>query len=97
MINTMSNMTYNIAGAVGSAGMGLGGLDTISIGGSYRDSRLHGAAPYVNIALIRAHGGTIVQCRTEEHSAWAYHVIPEGVENFDTELGKIISMTLVKA
>lgn len=93
----MSNMTYSIAGSVGAAGMNLGGLDTISIGGSYCDSRLHGAAPYVNIALIRAHGGTIVQCRTEEHAAWSYHVVPESVENFDTELGKIISMTLLKA
>lgn len=88
-------MTYNIAGAVGSAGIGV--LDTINIGGSYRDSRLHGAAPYVNIALIRAHGGTIVQCRTEEHAVWSYHIIPECVENFDAELGKIISMTLLKA
>ena len=87
-------MTYKISGAVGSAGLG---MDTISIGGSYRDSHLHGAAPYVNIALIRAHGGTIVQCRTEEHAAWSYHIIPESVENFDTELGKIISMTLLKA
>lgn len=90
-------MTYNITGAVGSAGMGLDRLDTISIGGSYHDSRLHGAAPYMNIALIRAHGGTIVQCRTEVNSTWDYHVIPESVENFDTELGKIISMTLLKA
>lgn len=71
-------------------------MDTISIGGANYDSRLHGAVPYVNIALIRAHGGTIVQCRSEEHAAWAYHIIPEGVENFDTELGKIISLTLLK-
>ena len=86
-------MNYNI-GAIGSTGMG---IDTISIGGSYHDSHLHGAAPYVNIALIRAHGGTIVQCRTENRAAWSYHVVPEGVENFDTELGKIISMTLLQA
>ena len=71
-------------------------MDTISIGGANYDPRLHGAVPYVNIALIRAHGGTIVQCRSEEHAAWAYHIIPEGVENFDTELGKIISLTLLK-
>lgn len=89
------SMNYNM-GAVGAAGI-LNTMDTISISGNYHDSRLHGAVPYVNIALIRAHGGTIVQCRTEDHAAWSYHIIPESVDNFDTELGKIISMTLLKA
>ena len=85
----MSNMTYRIHGAVGAA-------DTITLGGHY-DSLMPGAAPYINVALIRASGGTIVQCRTEVNSTWEYHVIPEGATNFDTELGKIISMTLLKA
>lgn len=52
--------------------------------------------PYINFALIKAHGGTIVQCRTDQHSACEYYVIPDTVKNFDKELGKIISMQLLK-
>ena len=90
-------MNYKIQGMVGAAGMGaMKTHDTISIGGHY-DSLMPGAAPYINVALIRANGGTIVQCRTEVNSTWQYHVIPEGAANFDTELGKIITMTLLKA
>ena len=52
--------------------------------------------PYVNFALIKAHGGTIVQCKYETSNNWEYHVIPDNVKNFDRELGKIISLFLMK-
>ncbi len=85
----------NILGAVGATGssgtfsIGGGNLDTITIGDI-------DAQPYVNFALIKAHGGTIVQCRAEDSHRWVNHIIPENTKNFDRELGKIISMHLLK-
>jgi hypothetical protein len=84
----------NILGAVGSVGSGpfnIAGanVDTITLGNV-------AAQPYVNFALIKAHGGTIVQCRAEDSHHWEYHIIPENTRNFDRELGKIISMHLLK-
>lgn len=55
------------------------------------------AQPYLNIALIKANGGTIVQCRAEQSNRWEYYIIPENCKNFDKELGKIISIFLVKS
>lgn len=52
--------------------------------------------PYINFALIKAHGGTIVQCRVDQNTVCEYYVIPDTVKNFDKELGKIISMQLLK-
>ena len=79
---TGSSGTYSIGG-IG------GGVDTITIGSSENQ-------PYINISLIKAHGGTIVQCRAEDSHRWEYYIIPESVKNFDRELGKIISMHLLK-
>lgn len=97
-----TNIATAIAGAqgsggnwgIGAAGCGHtfsigGGLDTITLGGS-------GPQPYINFSLIKAHGGTIVQCRAEDHHAWEYYIIPDNTKNFDRELGKIISMQLLK-
>jgi hypothetical protein len=91
-----------IAGASGSlynmnsitlGGHQLGGSNTISIG----ESGLDNSSPYVNFSLIKANGGTIVQCRDEQTMKYDYYVIPEKVKNFDRELGKIISMQLLKS
>lgn len=92
-----------LVGAQGSSGStwaaGSGGAHTISIGGSTLDTITLGDSmpqPYINFSLIKAHGGTIVQCRREDSHTWEYHIIPENTKNFDRELGKIISMQLLK-
>lgn len=82
---TGSAGTFTIAGS-GTGGLG---VDTITLGGVE-------AQPYINFSLIKAHGGTIVQCRAEDSHQWEYYVIPENTKNFDRELGKIISMHLLK-
>lgn len=50
----------------------------------------------VNFSLVKAHGGTIVICKRENGLEPEYYIIPEGVKNFDRELGKIISMFMLK-
>jgi hypothetical protein len=95
-----STGTFSI-GAIGAApgssynmnSITLGGLNTISIG----ESGLDNSSPYVNFSLIKANGGTIVQCRDEQTMKYDYYVIPDKVKNFDRELGKIISMQLLKS
>ena len=102
----LTRMLNNSIGAQGASGTnwvgaigGGGSTATISIGGSDLDTITLGSEmpqPYVNFALIKAHGGTIVQCRAEDTHKWEYYVIPDNVKNFDRELGKIISMQLLK-
>ena len=89
-----SNAIWTASGTGGSGhsiSIGGSGLDTITLGGNAQLPQ-----PYVNFSLIKAHGGTIVQCRAENNHDWEYYVIPESVKNFDRELGKIISMQLLK-
>lgn len=71
---------------------------TLSKGNSNMENSIAGniAQPYLNFSLIKANGGTIVQCRHEAYDRWEYYVIPESGKNFDKELGKIISMHLLK-
>lgn len=103
-MSTGINISNAIVGAQGSGsswtlGGGGGSGHTISIGGSPLDTITLGGSgpqPYINFSLIKAHGGTIVQCRAEDHHAWEYYIIPENAKNFDRELGKIISMQLLK-
>ena len=88
-----SNTIWNMAGGGSGHSISIGGsgLDTITLGGNAQLPQ-----PYVNFSLIKAHGGTIVQCRAENNHDWEYYVIPDSVKNFDRELGKIISMQLLK-
>ena len=89
-----STGTFSIGGgAYNMNGITLGGTNTISIG----ENGLDNSSPYVNFSLIKANGGTIVQCRDEQTMKYDYYVIPEKVKNFDRELGKIISMQLLKS
>lgn len=53
--------------------------------------------PSVNFGIVKAHGGTIVVCKYGLGSASEYYIIPDKVKNFDRELGKIISMHLLKS
>jgi hypothetical protein len=92
-----STGTFSIGAIGGSSAynmnnISLGGSDTISIG----ESGLDNSSPYINLSLIKASGGIIVQCRNEQTMKYDYHVIPDSVKNFDKELGKIISMQLLK-
>lgn len=52
--------------------------------------------PYITFSLTKANGGTIVQCRNAANETPEFYVIPENVKNFDRELGKIISIHLLK-
>lgn len=89
-----SSTIWTTSGTGGGSGHSIsigGGMDTITLGGN---SQL--PQPYINFSLIKAHGGTIVQCRAEDNLDWEYYVIPDSIKNFDRELGKIISMQLLK-
>lgn len=85
-----TNWVGAIGGGASTATINIGGdLDTITLGSELPQ-------PYINFSLIKAHGGTIVQCRAEDSHKWEYYVIPDNVKNFDRELGKIVSMQLLK-
>ena len=82
-------------GAIGSPyniTLGGTGTDTISLG----ENGLDNSNPYINFSLIKAVGGTVVQCRNEQTMKYEYYVISDKVKNFDRELGKIVSMQLLK-
>jgi hypothetical protein len=94
----MSKLPYNVqtgttfsVNPYAANGLNLtGSTDTIYLG----EEKVQ---PYINISLIKAHGGTIVQCKNEGQSTWEYYVVPENCKNFDKELGKIISIQLLKS
>lgn len=48
------------------------------------------------IKITPANGGTIVQMHVQEYSQGELHIIPDGAD-FDRELGKIITMSKLKA
>jgi hypothetical protein len=50
----------------------------------------------INIKVTPANGGTIVQVNTQEYSVGELHIIPDGTD-FDRELGKIITLSKLKA
>jgi hypothetical protein len=51
----------------------------------------------ISIGLTKAVGGFIVQVRTADYSRPDYYVVPDNAEDFDRELGKIISLHLLKS
>lgn len=59
-----------------------------------------GSAPQTGqtmmIKITPANGGTIVQMHVQEYSQGELHIIPDGAD-FDRELGKIITMSKLKA
>ena len=85
---SMAN-TYTIGGA-GSMNYspGLGGLT------------INPSAPQTSqtmmIKITPANGGTIVQMHVQEYSQGELHIIPDGAD-FDRELGKIITMSKLRA
>ena len=59
-----------------------------------------GSAPQTSqtmtIKITPANGGTIIQLHLQEYSAGELYIIPDGAD-FDRELGKIITMSKLKA
>ena len=66
-------------------------IDISSWGGVSSD--IH---PKLTIGITKANGGFIIQCRTDSNAVWDYYVIHDNAKNFDKELGKIISMHLLR-
>lgn len=50
----------------------------------------------MSIKITPANGGTIIQVNTQEYSIGELYIIPDG-SDFDRELGKIITMSKLKA
>jgi hypothetical protein len=84
-------MTYTIGGS--SPGV-------LSINPNGNMGYATGSAPQTSqtmtIKITPANGGTIVQIHVQEYSAGELHIIPDGAD-FDRELGKIITMSKLKA
>lgn len=79
------------------AGIGaIGGSNgvTLNLNELYGNSNLVQCS--MNFGLLKAHGGLIVVCRRNDHTTPEYYIIPEGAEDFDRELGKIITMHYLK-
>ncbi|CAB4128302.1 hypothetical protein UFOVP112_19 [uncultured Caudovirales phage] len=80
--------TYTIGGA-GNGTLSIGGL------GGYGSSTPQ-TGQTMMIKITPANGGTIVQMHVQEYSQGELHIIPDGAD-FDRELGKIITMSKLKA
>jgi len=84
------NMAYTIGG-------GSGGVLSINPNTGYNPGY---SAPQTNqtmmIKVTPANGGTIIQLHVQEYSQGELYIIPDGAD-FDRELGKIITMSKLKA
>jgi hypothetical protein len=90
--------SFAIGGAAGATlgtlGIqGIQGIDTVRIGNHMQINS------HVNIGLTKANGGYIVQVtRDDEYRTRPdYYLIHEDAEDFDRELGKIVSLALLKS
>ena len=87
--------SYNWATLTGQNSYGNFTVPTISLG--INELQM---TPYISINLVKAHGGTIVICRKDSGGPNVlnpeYFIIPESSRNFDKELGKIISLYMLK-
>lgn len=77
---------YTIGGSSGS-------LNITGLGGYHSTPQ---TSQTMMIKITPANGGTIVQMHVQEHSQGELHIIPDGTD-FDRELGKIITMSKLKA
>jgi hypothetical protein len=73
---------------IGGGGAGMGGL-TINPSTPQTSQTL-------TIKITPANGGTIVQMQTSDYGNGELHIIPDGTD-FDRELGKIITMSKLRA
>ena len=79
--------TYTIGGA---------GAGSIGINPSVYGVAQPQSSQTMTIKITPANGGTIVQMNLQEYSNGELYIIPDGVD-FDRELGKIITMSKLKA
>jgi hypothetical protein len=83
---------YNMANTYTIGGNG----GTVNLGPSYNQSTLPQTSQTLTIKITPANGGTIVQIHTNDYGNPELHIIPDG-NDFDRELGKIITMSKLKA
>lgn len=86
----MSN-TYTIGGSNGSLSINPNGSMGYNLGSSAPQN-----TQTMMIKITPANGGTIVQMHVQEYNTGELHIIPDGAD-FDRELGKIITMSKLKA
>jgi hypothetical protein len=86
-------------GLTGATGMGtLQGVNIASLGQDVlRIGNQMDINSQINIGLTKAVGGFIVQVRTADYSRPDYYIIADATEDFDKDLGKIISLHLLKS
>ena len=91
-------MSYNIIAGGGVAGLGASvTLDSFARG----SSSMNKINTDILIGITKANGGTIVQVKTDVgydsgSQKQELYIIPDDAEDFDKELGKIISLNLLK-
>lgn len=85
------NMAYTIGGGNGSLT-----INPNNPLGPYSVTQTPQTGQTMMIKITPANGGTIVQMHVQEYSQGELHIIPDGVD-FDRELGKIITMSKLKA
>ena len=83
------NMAYTIGGSQGTININPNG----SMG--YATTPVQ-SSQTMTIKITPANGGTIIQMHNTEYSNPELHIIPDG-SDFDRELGKIITMSKLKA
>jgi len=76
--------------------LGGNGAGSINISPTYQQSASPQSSQTMTIKITPANGGTIVQMQTNEYGNGELHIIPDG-SDFDRELGKIITMSKLKA
>ena len=93
-----NKMSTNIYGSAQSA---VGQLHTINLTGNNMN------LPGISFKITSANGGTIITVRDESTTGYTLgssvgldaelYIIPDGVDDFDRELGKIITMYRMKS
>ena len=79
-------MAYTMGGSNG----------TVNLGPASGYSSVIKTNQTMTIKITPANGGTIVQMLTDEYGQGELHIIPDGGD-FDRELGKIITLSKLKA
>ena len=110
--DTMPNSTITIGkfagGAVGgsynNSGIGITGsygsiggfnIGDLSINSNRLDHMFDNSE--LTFSIIKANGGYVIRCGSNSSVITSVYIIPDTKKNFDRELGKIISMHLLKA
>lgn len=82
-------MSYTLGGGSGSLTINPNGNMGYNLGSTQTNQTL-------TVKITPANGGTIIQMQTSEYGGGELHIIPDGCD-FDRELGKIITMSKLKA